>query len=342
MRSRVICSAISWTSQLAPGPLAAQLAIYLGWVRGRVLGATLVGIAFVAPSFLMVLAISALYLKFGGLAWMQALFYGIGAAVIAIIAWSATRLARTTLGRDRLLWGLFAVSLIVTAWTAREIVWVFVASGFIPLLARTRARPSLPSKALLVAPSPAWLTSGLTGAASVGVLWKVFAYFAAAGLFVFGSGLAIVPFLHGGVVEQFHWLTERQFLDAVAVSMITPGPVVITVAFVGYLVAGPIGATVAAIGVFAPVYFVTVLAAPHFRRLAESVRIKAFVDGVTAAATGAIAGAVIVLGRRAVVDVPTILICVGTLGIIVTMKRVPEPALIAASGVVGLLLKHAL
>src|SRR5438309_7742516 len=329
-------------AQLAPGPLAAQLAIYLGWVRGRVLGATLVGIAFVAPSFLMVLALSALYLKFGGLAWMQALFYGIGAAVIAIIAWSAARLARTTLGRDQLLWGLFAVSLVVTAWTAREIIWVFVASGLIPLLVRARARPSVPSKALLVAPWPAWLTSGLTGAASVGVLWKVFAYFAAAGLFVFGSGLAIVPFLHGGVVEQFHWLTERQFLDAVAVSMITPGPVVITVAFIGYLVAGPLGATVAAIGVFAPVYFVTVLAAPHFHRFAENPRIKAFVDGVTAAATGAIAGAVLVLGRRALVDVPTVLICAATLGVITTVKRVPEPALIAASGVVGLLLKHAL
>src|SRR5206468_1957801 len=135
-------------------------------VRGRVLGATLVGIAFVAPSFLMVLILSALYLKFGGLAWMQALFYGIGAAVIAIIAWSAARLARTTLGRDRLLWGLFAVSLIVTAWTAREIIWVFVASGLIPLLAR--ARPAMPTKTLLVAAWPAWLTSGLTGAASVG------------------------------------------------------------------------------------------------------------------------------------------------------------------------------
>jgi len=329
-------------AQLAPGPLAAQLAIYLGWVRGRVLGATLVGIAFVAPSFLMVLVLSALYLKFGGLVWMQALFYGIGAAVIAIIAWSAARLARTTLGRDRLLWGLFAVSLVVTAWTAREIIWVFVASGLIPLLVHARAGPSVPSKALLVAPWPAWLTSGLTGAASVGALWKVFAYFAAAGLFVFGSGLAIVPFLHGGVVEQFHWLTERQFLDAVAVSMITPGPVVITVAFIGYLVGGPLGATVAAIGVFAPVYFVTVLAAPHFHRIAENPRIKAFVDGVTAAATGAIAGAVLVLGRRALVDVPTVLICAATLGVITTVKRVPEPALIAASGVVGLLLKHAL
>ncbi len=277
-------------AQLAPGPLAAQLAMYLGWVRGRVLGATLVGIAFVAPSFLMVLILAALYLKFGGLAWMQALFYGVGAAVIAIIARSAAKLARATLGQDPLLWGLFAVSLIVTAWTATEIIWVFVASGFVPLLSRARARPAMPTKALLVAPWPAWLTSGLTGAVSVGVLWKVFWYFAAAGLFVFGSGLAIVPFLHGGVVEQFRWLT----------------------------------------------------AAPHFHRFAESPRIKAFVDGVTAAATGAIAGAVIVLGRRALVDVPTVLICAVTLAVIVTMKRVPEPALIAASGVVGLLLKHAL
>ena len=327
-------------AQLAPGPLAAQLAIYLGWVRGRVLGATLVGIAFVTPSFLMVLVLAALYVKFGRLAWMQALFYGIGAAVIAIIARSAVKLARMTLGRDRLLWGLCALSLVVTVWTATEVVWLFVASGLIPVLARVRS--SVPSKALLVAPWPAWLLLGLGGAASVGVLWKVFWYFAAAGLFVFGSGLAIVPFLHGGVVEQFRWLTERQFLDAVAVSMITPGPVVITVAFIGYLVAGPFGAIVAALGVFAPVYFVTVLAAPHFRRWAERPWIKAFVDGVTAAATGAIAGAVIVLGRRALIDLPTVLIGMVTLGVIVRMKRVPEPALIAASGVAGLLLKGAL
>jgi len=330
-------------AQLAPGPLAAQLAMYLGWVRGGVPGATLVGVAFVAPSFLMVLALAALYVRFGGLAWMQALFYGIGAAVIAIIARSATKLMGLTLGRDRILWGLFAVSLVVTAWRASEIVWLFVASGFVPVLARPRPPTrAAPSQALLVAPWPAWLVSGLGGLASAGVLWKIFWYFAAAGLFVFGSGLAIVPFLHGGVVEQYRWLTERQFLDAVAVSLITPGPVVITVAFIGYLVGGPIGAAVAALGVFAPVYLVVVLAAPHYRRVAGSPAIKAFVNGVTAAATGAIAGAVLVLGRRALVDLPTALVCAVTLLLVLRFKHISEPLLIAGSGIVGLLAKSAL
>src|SRR2546422_1818728 len=113
-------------AQLAPGPLAAQLAIYLGWVRARVPGATLVGLAFVLPSFLMVMGLSALYLRFGGLPWMQGVFYGIGAAVIAIIGRSATKLVRLTLGGDRLLWAIFAFAALVTAWTEAEVVWPFV------------------------------------------------------------------------------------------------------------------------------------------------------------------------------------------------------------------------
>src|SRR6516165_1811503 len=185
-------------AQLAPGPLAAQLAIYLGWVRGGVTGATLVGVAFILPSFVMVLAISAFYLRYGGLAWMQGAFYGIGAAVIAIIARSAYKLVRMTLARDRLLWALFAVSALVTAWTESELVWVFILCGVAALTVKTMARAPRPRAALGLA--PLWLIAGLHGAADAGLLLRVFTYFAYAGAFVFGSGLAIVPFLYGGVV----------------------------------------------------------------------------------------------------------------------------------------------
>jgi chromate transporter len=327
-------------AQLAPGPLAAQLAMYLGWVRARALGATFVALAFVGPSFVMVLVLSELYVRFGGLPWMQGLFYGIGAAVIAIIARSVLKLVRMTLGRDQLLWVLFTTSAVVTAWTESEIIWVFLLCGLVPMLLRGRqTAPATPALAFL--PAAPGLAAGLGGPASVGVLWKILAYFAGAGLFVFGSGLAIVPFLYGGVVQQFHWLTERQFIDAVAVSMITPGPVVITVAFIGYLVAGLPGAILAAIGVFLPVYLVTVLLAPHFHRVAKNRQVKAFVDGVTAAATGAIAGAAVILGRRSLLDLPTILIALVTLALLLAPRKIPEPLLIVAAGLVGLVLKSA-
>ena len=327
-------------AQLAPGPLAAQLAMYLGWVRARALGATLVAIAFVGPSFLMVLVLSELYVRFGGLPWMQGLFYGVGAAVIAIIARSVLKLLRMTLGRDRLLWVLFATSALVTAWTESEIIWVFVVCGLVPLLVRGPQRAPATS-ALAFLPVAPGVAAGLASPASVGVLWKILAYFAGAGLFVFGSGLAIVPFLYGGVVQQFHWLTERQFIDAVAVSMITPGPVVITVAFIGYLIAGLAGATLAAIGVFLPVYLVVVFVAPHFHRVAKNRQVKAFVDGVTAAATGAIAGAAVILSRRSLVDLPTIVIALVTLALLLAPRKIPEPVLIVAAGLVGLVLKGA-
>jgi chromate transporter len=323
-------------AQLAPGPLAAQLAIYLGWVRGGVTGATLVGVAFVLPSFVMVLAISALYLRYGGLAWMQGAFYGIGAAVIAIIARSAYKLVRMTLARDRLLWLLFAVSALVTAATESELVWVFLLCG---VAALTVKMTGLPRTRATFGLAPLWLVTGLHGVAAPGLLLRVFIYFAEAGAFVFGSGLAIVPFLYGGVVGDFHWLTERQFLDAVAVAMITPGPVVITVAFIGYLVAGAVGAALAALGVFLPCYLFVVIPAAYFRRSVNDPRVKAFVDGVTAAATGAIAGAAFVLGRRSLVDVPTIAISLATLLILTYMKKVPEPLVILAAGLIGLGLK---
>ena len=322
-------------SQLAPGPLAAQLAIYLGWVRGRVLGATLVGIAFIIPSFIIVLLLSAFYIRYGGLSWMQGAFYGIGASVIAIIARSAVKLVRMTLGKDILLWFLFLASAVITAWSESEIVWVFVVSGVLALLIKAPPRLSRKTVASAIMPLPAWLLSGLHGTASTGTLWTLGLFFAEAGAFVFGSGLAIVPFLYGGVVDRFHWLSDRQFLDAVAVAMITPGPVVITVAFIGYLVAGPVGATVAAIGVFLPCYLFVVIPAPYFRHIAKNRQVKAFVDGVTAAATGAIGGAAFVLGRRAIIDIPTALIALTTFALLSRVKRAPEPLVILGAGVIG-------
>jgi chromate transporter len=326
-------------AQLAPGPLAAQLAIYLGWVRGGVLGGTLVGAAFVLPSFLMVLVLSAVYVRFGGLGWMQGAFYGIGAAVIAIIARSVVKLVKMTLASDRLLWAIFILNASLTAWTESEVVWAFALSGVVTAVVKAKGKTGAAAAALGISPLPIWLVSGLHGAATLSTLGKILWFFAEAGAFVFGSGLAIVPFLYGGVVAQYHWLTDRQFLDAVAVAMITPGPVVITVAFIGYLVAGPFGSVAAAIGTFLPCYLFTVLPAPYFRRYSKNPTIKAFVDGVSAAATGAIAGAAFVLGKRALIDVPTWMICAATLALVSKVKKAPEPLVILAAGVIGLSLR---
>jgi chromate transporter len=320
-------------AQLAPGPLAAQLAIYLGYIRAGLLGATAVGVAFVLPSFVMVLGLSAAYVRFGGLPWMRGMFYGIGAAVIGIIARSAFKLTKLTLGKDKLLWGIFAVLAVSTAWTSREIIWLFLLGGIVAVVFR-----ALPARWQLRSMG-AWLFPALTLGTNNALL-QIFLYFAKAGFFVFGSGLAVVPFLYGGVVHEHHWLTDHQFVDAVAVAMITPGPVVITVAFIGYLVAGVRGATAAAFGIFLPVYLIVLLLAPSYQRWAKNPQLNAFVRGVTAAATGAIAGAVIVLARRSVYDLPTVLICAVSLGVLFRWK-VPEPVLIACAAVAGLVLWHA-
>ncbi|MBI3969631.1 MAG: chromate efflux transporter [Chloroflexi bacterium] len=333
-------------AQIMPGPLAAQCAIAIGYFQRGVLGATLVGLAFVLPSLLMVIALSWLYVTFGGLWWMQALFYGIGAAVVAIIAIAAYKLARSTNRRDPLLWGIFAVLAVATVWAQAELAELFIGAGIIVLLVRARPGPrqaALVVGVAVVAGVAIWALQRLSQASALGGagggegLSAILLFFAKAGTFVFGSGLAIVPFLHQGVVQQFHWLTDQQFLDAVAVAMITPGPVVITVAFIGYLVAGLGGAVAAAVGMFLPVYLLTIVPAPWFSRHRDNAQLKAFVAGATAAATGAISGAVVVLALRAVVDVPTALIALVTFGLLWRYK-IQEPFVVIAAGLAGLIL----
>jgi chromate transporter len=323
-------------AQMAPGPLAAQLGIYLGFVHYRIRGATLAGLAFVLPSFLMVVALGWAYVRFGGLPWMQAVFYGVGAAVIGIIAMSAKKLTEKSVGRDRLLWAIYLLLAAVTVITESEVAWLFIAGGVLVWLLRAPpkwlARSGIQAAAMTQAP----LAGGFLGAVDASLLTQIAIFFGKAGAFVFGSGLAIVPFLYGGIVTEHHWLDDKQFVDAVAVAMITPGPVVITVGFIGYLIAGLPGATVAALSTFIPCYLFTIIPAPYFKKYGRLPGVVAFVDGITAAAVGAITGSVIVLARRSLIDVPTILIAVATALLLWRFKRLQEPVIIAAAAVLGL------
>lgn len=321
-------------AQLMPGPLAAQTAIYLGYVHYRLLGATLAGLAFILPSFFMVVALGAAYAAFGGLGWMQSVFYGVGAAVIGIIAMSAYKLTTKSVGKDKLLWAIFLVSAAVTVATQSEVVWLFLGAGVLVWFWRA---------------PPAWFKGGTVNSVAAPVaglfaagaidwhkLKQIGLYFAYAGSFVFGSGLAIVPFLYSGVVKEYGWLTDHQFVDAVAVAMITPGPVVITTGFIGYLVAGFWGAVTAAIATFLPCYLFTVIPAPYFKKYGKRPAIVAFVDGVTAAAIGAIAGAVIVIGQRSISDWITAAIAIATAAILWRFKKLPEPVIVLVAALIGL------
>lgn len=325
-------------AQLAPGPLAAQLAIYLSYVHYGILGATIGGIAFVLPSFLMVLALGWAYVQYGGIGWMQAVFYGVGACVIAIIANSAYKLTEKMI-KGKLVWLIYLISIAITVITESEIIWTFLLAGVLVWFAE--APPTnwfKGTKSLAIV--PLWLFAQTTVVtAQEGIIGKILLYFAEAGAFVFGSGLAIVPFLYGGVVKEFQWLTDKQFLDAVAVAMITPGPVVITTGFIGFLVAGFGGAVAAAVATFLPCYLLTILPAPYFKKYGKQPGIAAFVKGVTVAATGAITGAVIVLGKRSLVDIPTISIALLSVALLWKFKKkLPEPLLVLSAALLGLII----
>lgn len=325
-------------SQLAPGPLAAQLGIYIGYVHYRLLGATLTGLAFVLPSFIMVLGLGIAYKYYQGISWMQAVFYGVGAAVIGIITVSAWKLTRKTVGKDYYLWFIYLVAAVTTVITENENVLLFIAAGIFYWLVKSASslRSKAGASAQFILPVFLQIDAGVN---QPGKLHDIFLFFIKAGAFVFGSGLAIVPFLYGGVVKEYGWLNEQEFMDAVAVAMITPGPVVITVGFIGYLTAGFSGASVAALATFFPCYLFTVIPAPYFKKYGKKPGIKAFVDGITAAAIGAIAGAVIVLGKRSINDIPTALICAAVIAILFLTRKIPEPFIILAAAGIGILIK---
>lgn len=332
-------------AQLAPGPLAAQLCIYLGFVHYRLIGATLVGLAFVIPSFIMVVLLGMAYKLYGGISWMQAVFYGVGAAVIGIIANSSYKLTTKSIGKfsiqslkqNWLLWLFFVVAAGLTFYTKQEQLLLFVAVGFIYMLVKAPPKWAKTN----TAQSLVFLQIGFWNYENDKLI-KIAIFFAKAGAFVFGSGLAIVPFLHAGVVTENHWLTENQFIDSVAVAMITPGPVVITVGFIGYLVAGFPGACVAALATFLPCYLLTVIPAPYFKKISKNESIKAFVSGITAAVVGALVGSVIVIATRNIVDIPTGLMATASILALIYVKKIQEPHIILIAAILGCIVKLAL
>jgi len=331
-------------AQLAPGPLAAQLSIYLGFVHYRHRGAAMAGIAFVLPSFLMVVLLGMAYKLFGGMPWMRAVFYGVGAAVTGIIAISCYKLGIKSISKlspaqvrqHWMLWAAWLIGLVMTMVTRSEPLWWLIGAAFVYMF--VKAPPAWLRTTGSSVPSLFFLGIGFWDAAP-GALEKIGWFFFKAGAFVFGSGLAIVPFLHGGVVEGYHWLNETEFLDAVAVAMITPGPVVITVGFIGYLVAGFPGAAVAALATFLPCYLFTVIPAPHFKRIARNISIKAFVDGITAAVVGSLTGSVVLIALRSVYDWPTGLLAVASCLALIYIKKLKEPYIILIAATAGFLLK---
>jgi chromate transporter len=320
-------------ASLCPGPLATQLAIYIGWFHNKLIGATVILIAFTLPAFLMMLTLAVAYTNATHLGWIQWAFYGISASVIAIVIHHAFHMSKMIVERNHWLWGIFIFNILITWVTTLSIFWFFLISGIIVWLIKFPPRfISLP----IFLPTLQVTFEGLT---NHHLLLKLFLYFAWAGTVVFGSGFAIIPFIHEGVVQHYHWLTERQFLDAIAMGMATPGPIVLAVTFMGYLIAGIKGAIVTALGILLPCYLLVILLAPHFNRIAHHEGVRAFVQGLTVAVAGGITGTSLLLGKNAIVDWMTLSIFLGTLISMYKLPRLKEPILLLIAAIVGIIIK---
>jgi len=318
--------------QSLPGPLAIQVGIYVAWLRGGFWGAWLGGWCFILPNFVIVAALGALYVYLGDLQPVTAIFYGVSPAVIALILHSCYRLAKLGM-EDRLQWVIAAVCLIVTVILQAEVALLFIGAGIVGILYYGSIFKRTPA-ALQVVLIPA--AAPMAPVATGSTLGKLLLFFLKAGSLTFGSGLVIVPFLEQGLVQQYGWLDQRQFLIAVAIGMISPGPVVITATFVGYLVAGFWGSLVSTVGIFLPSFLLVLIVAPILARHRGNANVQGFVKGAYAAAIGTILGACILLGKIAIGDWLTAGIAIASLAVLFRWK-VSNPALIAATAVVGLI-----
>jgi chromate transporter len=320
--------------QSLPGPLAIQVGVYISYLRAGFWGAFAGGWAFILPNFVIVASLGALYVYLGDLKPVTAIFYGVSPAVIALILHSCWRLAKLGM-EDWLQWAIAAVCFVVTVTLRAEVALLFIAAGLVGILYYGNALGFRRTTTLAIA-APVAATAPLGLAATNSTLVKILLFFLKAGSLTFGSGLVIVPFLEQGLVREYGWLDQRQFLIAVAIGMISPGPVVITATFVGYLVAGFWGSLVSTVGIFLPSFILVLIAAPTLARHRANPNVQGFVKGAYAAAIGTILGACLLLGRIAIGDWLTTLIGLASLAVLFRWK-VSNPLLIAAAAAVGLI-----
>lgn len=323
-------------AQLTPGPMTAQVIMFLGWLHGGVRGAALTGVAYILPAFLMILIAAEFYIRFAGLTWLHSISYGVSAAVVAILLQSAVHLWRRTLRKDVLLWFIAVLNAVLVVWLQAAIIVVFIFSGIFVLGMRSFLR----KKTIIISflPPFLWFFSGIQGQVSSESLGQMAWFFLKAGAIVFGGGLVILPYLQQGVVYHFHWLTESQFLDAVAIAMMTPGPILIAVAFMGYLIAGLGGAVIATTATLLPCYLLVITLAPYYQKSVQYPYVKDFIKGISAAAIGALVGSSLILAVSAFVDLSVVILSFLYLGALVFL-RVPGVFLILLAGGVGFFLK---
>jgi chromate transporter len=328
---------------ICPGPIAFQLAIYCGYLRFGYLGGASVAFFFPLTPFLLVVTLAHFYQQFSSTWQLRAIFYGVSPVVVALIARACWHLGRKTLRRSVLQWALFlaAAALSLSALPKLELTAIFLTAGFIGALAFVPR----PAPALTEPGSPARSPSPKGGGALLpavaalpwsGTNAQIFAVFFKAGFFMFGSGLAVVPFLKRYIVEQFHWIDTRVFLDAVAVSMISPGPAAVAATFVSYLLNGFSGAAVATVAIFSPALLFTLVASPIVLRYRENARLQGFIQGIKVAVFGVLAGTTLLVARIAVGDLFTLSIALVSLVLLTVFKKIPEPLAVFAGALIGL------
>jgi chromate transporter len=334
---------------MLPGPGATQLGIFIGHAKAGLTGGILAGVCFVLPAFLIMLALAATYVAFGTLPTMRNAFYGIGPVVVGIFAASVYRLGKGTI-RERSQIAIAAAAAIVMLFTPVGLVMTLMAAGCVGIAIFDSRRTGLIALAAVIAAFGSYylidilLTRFIMPTADfpeksntiLPSLWELGAFFFKVGAFTFGGGLSMLAFIQEQVVNQFGWLTPQEFVDGLALGQLTPGPILMLAAFIGFKLAGATGAAVAGSAIFLPSFLMMLSVLPLLRKLKELQWLRAFMRGVGPAVIGALAVSLVQMAPHAAPDVFTWVLLALTIGIILLRNVGPLP-MMAGGGMIGLL-----